>query len=481
MEREEKFEHYWEMCVGSCHAYTALRADYRKQLKRVHDELGFSYVRFHGLFNDDMSVCIQAQSLGEEKAPIYNFCNIDNIIDYLLEIGMRPFFELGDMPSCIAADKIQYFNYHMHVSPPKDIRLWNELIERFIKHLLERYGKDEVEKWYFEVWNEPNNAMFWSGTKEQYFELYENTVKVLKYYDSNIRVGGPATSCNMWIKEFIEYCEKNDISIDFISTHHYPADELLWKKGDFAFEDVINIIMSGQKRTFHKDIMYQMAKRAASDAGKYPVIYTEWNTSAQPNDYLHDECYASAMVTKILIENKGLVKGYSFWTFTDIFEECAQYPGPYHGGFGLLNYYGVPKPVYRSMQLLADTGDVSFPIIADDLGNVGAIAVKRGNGIRLIIYNYNVPDSEVRSEKICVLLPEEYENRMTFVTKIDEEHSNPKALWERMGKPEYLNKNQIVNLEQESELKPERVLVTNKELMLEVPAYGVVAIDFNLE
>lgn len=479
-EIERKFEHYWEMCVGSCHAYTALRDDYRKQLKRVHEELGFSYVRFHGLFNDDMSVCTKELSFRETSEYSYNFCNIDNIVDFLLEIGMKPFFELGDMPSCIAAEDKSFLRYHMHISPPKDILMWNELIDRFISHMLERYGKEEVERWYFEVWNEPNNAVFWSGTKEQYFEMYENTVKTLKERDPLIKVGGPATSCNMWIKEFVEYCKKRDLPIDFISTHHYPADELLWKKGDFSFEDVLKIMMSGEKRTFNKDIMYQMTKKAVEDAEGYPLIYTEWNISAQVGDSLHDESYASAMATKIIIENIGLVKGYSYWTFSDIFEECAQHSGPYHGGFGLLNYYGIPKPVYRSFQILRDIGFESYETEADNLGNVGVFVAKSKEGMKVILYNYDTPDCEVKTETIHLSIPRKFINAKIYITRIDHDHANPKAHWEKMGQPTYLSKVQIEQLENASKMEKEEIQRSGSQLTVDIPAYGVAVIDFEL-
>lgn len=175
------FYHYWETCVGSCHAYTALRADYRKQLIKAHEELGFRYVRFHGLFNDDMSVCTKTKSFKPEDAVIqYNFVNIDNIIDFLLENGMRPFFELGDMPACLASGERENFDYHMHIAPPADYSAWNELIEKFVSHICSRYGLEEVRLWFFEVWNEPNMPFFWAGSMDDYFKLYEGTARTIK-------------------------------------------------------------------------------------------------------------------------------------------------------------------------------------------------------------------------------------------------------------------------------------------------------------
>ncbi|WEV36510.1 hypothetical protein OZX76_07170 [Lactobacillus sp. ESL0677] len=178
---QHSFPHYWELCVGSSHAYTALRADYQKQLEKAHRELGFKYVRFHGIFNDEMSVCTEMTGLdGISHGMIYNFENIDTIFDFLLSIGMKPFVELGFMPECLASGKGKIFPYGGNNSMPKSDEQWQELISKFIKHILKRYGKEEVESWFFEVWNEPNLPLFFAGNKDDYFHLYEITARAIK-------------------------------------------------------------------------------------------------------------------------------------------------------------------------------------------------------------------------------------------------------------------------------------------------------------
>lgn len=106
---------YWNFCIGSCHAATALREDYRNQLKQVHNELGFRYVRFHGLFDDDMSV-LRKSLLGDY---VLSFTNIDNIFDFLLSIGMKPFIEVSFMPNCLKSDDEYLFHYKANVTPPQ--------------------------------------------------------------------------------------------------------------------------------------------------------------------------------------------------------------------------------------------------------------------------------------------------------------------------------------------------------------------------
>jgi len=151
---------YWTKCIGSCHAAMALREDWRKQLKKCREELGFEYVRFHGLLNDDMSVCLRKSDGSLE----YSFFNIDPIFDFLLDIGMRPFIELSFMPSALASGTKTVFHYKGNITPPKSYDEWADLIGALAEHLVRRYGVEEVREWFFEVWNEPNLDMFWAGT-----------------------------------------------------------------------------------------------------------------------------------------------------------------------------------------------------------------------------------------------------------------------------------------------------------------------------
>ena len=223
----KSFDHYWELCVGSCHAATALRADWQRQLERCHRELGFRYVRFHGLFDDDMSVAAKPLLALQPK---YCFTNIDKIYDFLLSIGMKPFVELGFMPECFASGNKTLFHYKANTTPPRDYNQWAAFIQMFLEHLIARYGRAEVRSWFFEVWNEPNLGGpdspfgFWSATKEEYWKLYDVTAAAVKEVDSALRVGGPATSNNAWLPEFLVHCRTSGAPVDFVSTHHYPTD-----------------------------------------------------------------------------------------------------------------------------------------------------------------------------------------------------------------------------------------------------------------
>src|SRR3984893_8751455 len=187
-------KHAWEHTVGSCHALLALRADWQEQLRRCHDELGFRHVRFHALLTDDMGTLIS-----HDERPLYSFFNADSIWDFLLSIGMRPFVELSFMPEILASGRETVFHFRGNVTPPADHDAWATLIRELVGHWVQRYRIAEVSQWFFEVWNEPNLPVFWTGTQGDYFKLYGHTARAIKAVDASLRVGGPATAMTAWI------------------------------------------------------------------------------------------------------------------------------------------------------------------------------------------------------------------------------------------------------------------------------------------
>src|SRR3984885_2346005 len=185
------FPHYWEQMFGSGWAIFSLRESFRRALKNMKSATDIHHVRFHAIFDDEVSV----YSEDTHGQPVYNWSYVDQIYDGLLENGVRPFVEMSFMPRALAASLTPHaFWYRPFPSPPKDYAKWEELVYNFAKHLVDRYGVDEVSQWYFEVWNEPN-IDFWTGEPKQatYFELYDHGARAIKRADTRLRVGGRAT------------------------------------------------------------------------------------------------------------------------------------------------------------------------------------------------------------------------------------------------------------------------------------------------
>lgn len=459
--------HFWEHTVGSDHAPVALRADWQRQLQQCHEELGFRYVRFHGLLSDDMGTLVR-----ENDRLVYSFFNADQVFDFLLSIGMKPFVELSFMPTALASGTRTVFNYKANVTPPKDYKQWAALIQRVVAHWVQRYGLKEVREWFFEVWNEPNLKSFWTGTQRDYFKLYRYTAFAIKEVDSSLRVGGPATARSEWIQDFVEFCERNKVPADFISTHQYPTDGY-----DREGDTEVQLFKS------QRGIMRERAQDTRRYAGGRPVYYTEWNSSANSRDPLHDEPYAASFAVSTILEAKGLVEGYSFWTFTDIFEEHGFQSLPFHGGFGLLTVHGIAKPAFRAFELLHQLGDRQS--LVDGLHDtVDCSVVQSDARVSVVLTNHTTPGHSIETEHLEIKLDNAREPVAAHIWRIDDDHANPKRLWEEMGRPEHLQPRDVEQLHEASRLVKKRQSISyrDKSIFLKValPAHAVavVTIDF---
>src|ERR1039457_842735 len=326
--------HFWEKMFGSGRAILSLRESYRNDLRSVEQITDFQYVRFHAIFHDEVG-------LYDEDAqghPIYNFSYVDQIYDGLLANGVRPFVELSFMPKKLAADKnaLHAFWYKQNVSPPKDYAKWDDMIRQLIRHLVDRYGVNEVAQWYFEVWNEPN-LDFWVGDPKQptYFELYDHTARAIKAIDSRLRVGGPATAQAAWVDVFLRHCADHNVPVDFVSSHVYGNDKS---------EDVF-----GTTEAIPRDRMVCRAVKkvhdqiSASPMPGLPLFWTEFNASYMNEPEVTDSAYMGPWMADTIRQCDGLVNEMSYWTFSDVFEEQGVVKAPFYGGLGRLAAGGVMK------------------------------------------------------------------------------------------------------------------------------------------
>ena len=458
------FLHTWEDTVGSGHAPLALRADWQSQLLRSHKELGFQRVRFHDLLSDDMGTLIC-----EENKLLYSFFNIDRIMDFLLSIGMRPFIELSFMPTTLSSGNTTVFHYNANVTPPRNYADWATLIRKLAAHWVDRYGASEVREWRFEVWNEPNLKAFWTGTQADYFALYKVTADALKSVDTSLKVGGPVSADNAWIPEFVDYCRKNSVLVDFVSTHHYPTDAFGTPGTD----------TETQLEHAPRSVMRDQAIKARAEAGGLPLYYTEWNITSNPRDPTHDGSFAAAFIAKIVMEAQALVQGYSFWTFSDIFEENYFPAVPFQGGFGLLTVNGIAKPAYRAFELLHSLGNEALALTGTH-ATADAWVVRKGKSATALLTNVAMPRKPIQTALINLLITGAPAPLTAYIQRIDEDHANPRRLWETMGTPGDLKPLQVSQLETAScmlrESQPWTRDCGNISVVVSLPPQSVAAI-----
>lgn len=379
-------------CIGAGRANEGLRADWQQQLAMVKKECDFKYIRMHGLLTDDMGV-YREDSKGN---PEYNYQYIDALYDFLLSIKIKPFVELGFMPSALASGSQTIFWWKGNVTPPKDYKKWEELIRNLTQHFTDRYGVEEVKTWYFEVWNEPNlSPGFWSGTQEEYFKLYEYTARAIKSVNSAYKVGGPATAGAAWVPETIEFCAKNKVPLDFISTHTYGV-----KQGFLDEFGTSGTVLNKEESSISGEVITSRQQIASSAMPKLELHYTEWSSSYTPADPIHDSYHSAAYILQKLKQVGNAANSMSYWVFTDIFEEAGPRFTPFHGGFGLLNTQGIKKPAYFSYAFLNQLGtttlqntDTSSWTTKNEAGDVQVLFWD---------YTYTLPENSINNQQYYI-------------------------------------------------------------------------------
>lgn len=466
----EPFSHYWSVGVGAGRANEGLRAGWLEQLSLVKEHCGFQYVRMHGIFHDDMFVYFQKP----DGTVVYNWQYVDELYDRMLNMGVKPFVELAFFPKDIALkDSKTQFWWKANVSVDRNnFKKWHDLVKAFTQHLVDRYGLEEVKTWYFEVWNEPNltgNGAFFHGTRSDYFTLYKEAAHAVKAVNEHLRIGGPATSNfvadnrhegevlehnksvfysqevintkqwkGVWIEEFLQYCEKENLPLDFISTHPYPTD--------YALDPETNR-SKGAVRYVHslRDDINWLRKQLAES--KYPdaeIHLTEWSTSPNSRDKMHDILPPAAYIIKSNLDCLGMVNSLMYWTFTDIFEEKGGGESIFHGGFGMINFQGLVKPTFHAYRMLNQLGDeklyYSDPLFVSRSSKDGKITAIAFNYPKE--YEIAVPSAKdfnnymnASSKKVNFVLKGLKPKTIFVVETLDKEHGNVYDAYVSIGAP----------------------------------------------
>jgi len=456
--------HFWEKAAGSDRTVVGLREQWRQDLIRVQKDTGMQSVRCHGLFNDEMGVA-------QAGPGNFNFLYVDQIYDFMLDHGVRPFVELSFMPEAFATTANRIFAYKGNVSPPSNWQNWGDMIGAFTDHCVKRYGLPEVRGWKFEVWNEPNIS-FWAGTQREYFELYRHSAEAIKKVDAQLQVGGPSTAQLGWIPDLIQYCSSNGVPLDFVSTHVYANDP--------------------QKLIFGRDNMYKLEEViprgvalvkqqvASSKMPNLPLWITEWS-SQNP-----------AFIADTVKNCIGLAEAMSYWTFSNVFEEGGVPRGIFNETFGMLDQWGIARPSFHSFVFLHKLCDTQLsadgPVLATRRAD-GSVAILLWNLIPADqggVANGNPIGATAGSQQSSGL-SKQFQLKLAGIqgtSKISISHVNDKVgtaipKWQTMGSPKYPSAQQIAELRSAAELpKPEqRTLAAGQELALELPPNGIAFIE----
>jgi len=403
-------EHLSQLEVGSDARGRPIGAEFSAALRMAHVELGVEAVRAHAILNDDLRTYRVV-----DGRPVHDFSGISRIYDHVMGLGLRPIVELSFMPRDLAADPSKtVFDYGAIVSPPKDWDRWGGLVGDLAAHLVDRYGLDEVRRWAFEVWNEANLDVFWSGTRDEYLRLYDVSVRAVKSVDGSLVVGGPASAAGKWVDELLAHCRATGSPIDFVSTHTYGNAPL--------------------------DLRPIAARHGYPGL---PQWWTEWGAHASHFNPVHDSPWSAAYLVRGMASAMGRTEALAYWTVSDHFEELGRPPKLLHGGFGLLAVGNLRKPrwwgLWMMEQLLPER--VAVSVAGDGAGDmVQAIGSRADDGrVTILAWNGTVDVSKAGGEplldrsitlNVSGLKTRRYRLRHR---RLDEAHSNLVAAWADIG------------------------------------------------
>jgi xylan 1,4-beta-xylosidase len=388
--------------------------EFAEALRLAHDELGVRAVRAHAILHDDLGVYREVNG-----QPVHDFSAVDRIYDRLLELGLRPVVEVSFMPGDLASDRQQtVFDYGAIVSPPKDWARWEALVGDLTAHLVERYGRGEVRTWGFEIWNEANLEVFWSGSRDEYFRLYDVSVAAVKAVDAGLPVGGPASAAAAWIDELLVHVDRSSAPLDFLSTHTYGNAPL--------------------------DLRPIAARHGRPDVRLW---WTEWGAHATHFNRAHDSVWSAAYLTRGMVSAMGRVDALAYWTISDHFEELGRAKQLLHGGFGLLSIGNLRKPRWWALWMLEQLGEQRLQAVVEGDGagdQVNAVAGVHADGtVAIVVWNGTVDVTKSagddRLDREVQLTVSDLPARRYHLRhrRLDEQHANVNATWSRLaeGRP----------------------------------------------
>lgn len=379
-------KHNFKVFTSIGRAKELLLTDTQEMLRELQNEIGYEYIKFHGLLTDDMLVYTE-DNQGNAK---YSFVYIDKALDFLLSINLKPLIQFSFMPKALASstDRSVYVSPY-YISMPKSMKKWCALIEALTLHLIERYSLKAVKSWLFCCWNEPDTTEHLFGFKNDYefYSLYKATYNTVKNINKSLIFGSPSLLVSYylvprWCRKFINWTKENDCVPDFLNIHYYD--------NDFS-EDTFNTHkpaepshsrLNRDENSFAKTIKHIKNLMTDLNLTSIPVYLTEWNLTVSHRNLLNDTCFKSCYLVKNLLENYDELDSFGYWVLTDLIEELQISEEQFHGGLGLYTIDGIKKPHYYAFALVNKLGN---KLIEKGDGYF----ITKGNGmLQIMLYNY---------------------------------------------------------------------------------------------
>ncbi len=378
-------KHTFKTFLGVGRAKELLNCNIQDMLRDIQKNVGYKYIKFHGILSDDMMVVSRVN--GSLK---FHYTLVDMVLDFLLSIGLMPMIQLSFMPRELAERPSQTVCYSPFItSPPAKMEEWNLLIRDFTKHLINRYGKSTVVNWPFTVWNEPatSKKMFGFGDDALFFKFYKNTYDTVKDVCKEIRFGTPSLlyienlGNDDWIRRFLTYTTVNNCRPDFLNIHYYSdivpptADEFFLAHATSSSfpknTDDFSFFIGSIKKIFR-----------SMNFNDLPIYMTEWNFTLSHRNLISDTSFKTCYLMKNLLKNYDRLDSFGYWSLTDLIEENALPDTMFHGGLGIYTMNGLRKGLFYVFYFANMLGK---ELIAS---GDGYFITKRDNKYQIITYHY---------------------------------------------------------------------------------------------
>lgn len=490
--------HTWRKLVNIGYARDGLVEIVQQQLTRAQQEIGFEYVRFHGIFDDDMHIFYEDQN-GEVQP---NYILSDMLFDFLLSIGLKPFIELSYVPRTLASRPVRVLERETYFSKVNDRKKWEMLIQLFLCHVIERYGRQSVLQWRFAVGSSELKLQGYM-TEDEFLKHYVSSFRAVKGVCPALRLGGFSGHSSLIretdeFEKFVEFGIQNDCIPDFFCIQNFPVEYV--KKSNP--ENPI-LLQKLSPVTISADVHYSthLLEKTEKILKKHhledrEIWFEEWNASIWQRDVVNDTCYKAAWLVKDICENYDRAEAFGYWLLTDFIEERLPHGAvPYYGGNSLITYNGIPKAGWNAMRLLRKLGDTCLA------SGDGYFITRREHSIQILLYQYvhygdmyrfcnQTPISADRAYDIFLSRRErEYEitiHRKTNIScriknyTVNRDKGSSFDQWLAMGKPQNMDSEEIEYLKSISGCGltvREWTVQSNVKIQTTLPAHNIELYD----
>ncbi len=351
--------HTWRRLLNFGYAREGLLAEVQQQIARAQQEIGFEYIRFHGIFDDSMQFY---QEDGDGR-PLLNFLYIDLLLDFLVAQGFKLYIELGLMPRALKKYDVFVLNRESNFSVAADLGKWRETVGRSIQHWIARYGRSAVREWRFTTIG-LHVPTFTDVTFEEFHAHYQASYQAVKGADPALQFGGPGGFASFaWnadvLLDFLRFTKANGCFPDFITTQNYPHQGLELDQEFMHISKSQDFLPAARSsdRHFTRNLLRRI-RQLLKTVGEpdCPIWMEEWNSTLWQRDLSEDTCYKAAWLCKNITENYDRPEAFGYWLLTDFMEERGAFLQPFHGGYGLFTYNGIPKSGWQALRLLRKLG-----------------------------------------------------------------------------------------------------------------------------